>query len=394
MSLSVRTSAKAGNPLGGSEDWGDSPYGSLITLGPKTFKKKPVLVLAAEELAEAHMAMAMGGAEIMDMMPDPVAAPRPRQPSVILGLVPMGAEEPEEDRAAFAVPAEDLADDWVPLPDYDEPEEPEADIQTWIAEDEPDDWEEVSCQPVGEAGDSGAEDAFDAPGLGRLPAAAAFGDAAPQVAPEPQVPSIEEQLERMRERLAKRAAATSATDGEVPASPAEDKPMPTIERLEIDDWSNSASLKGFIPPQEEDLAPLPPPVSPPAPPIASEPQMWLEPEPEPSPEPQPAPMFAAPESEPESEPELPPLPASVAWVDDLPVDDLQVDEPYEPELAAVVDEEQAALDTWAEHVTPVAPPPRRHAGIRARLSHDWQVLEDEAAPSLLARLWGWLRGLF
>jgi hypothetical protein len=81
-------------------------------------------------------------------------------------------------------------------------------------------------------------------------------------------------------------------------------------------------------------------------------------------------------------------------VDDLPLDDFSAEEPYEPALAAVVDDEQAALDTWAEHVAPVAPPPRRHAGIRARLSHDWQALEDEAAPSLLARLWGWLRGLF
>jgi hypothetical protein len=41
----------------------------------------------------------------------------------------------------------------------------------------------------------------------------------------------------------------------------------------------------------------------------------------------------------------------------------------------------------------VALPPRRHAGIRARLSHEWQALEDEAAPSLLARLWGWLSSL-
>lgn len=370
MALSVRSSARAGNPLGGGEDWGDSPYGSLITLGPKTFKKKPVLVLAADELAEAHLAMAMGGAEIMEMMPDPIAAPRPRQPSVVLGLVPMGADEPIAPPAAYVSPpaATDFDDDddvvWEPLPDYDEPEPEEAEIQVWTPEEEP---EDLTQDPFI------AEEAWD-----ELPPEESMF-----AAPEPQVPSIEEQLERMRERLAKRAAATpAAAPAHQPAPPAgaEDH-IPTIERLEIDDWSGSDSLKGFIPAQEQDLAPAPLPVATALIPAVPAP---VRAEPAPPPEPAPAPVVAQPEPE--------PVQTAPVAIEAEPVDEL-----YEPELVAVLpDDDLSPLDAWAEHVVPVAPPARRYGGIRARLSdsEDWHGVADEPAPSLLARLWGWLRGRF
>jgi hypothetical protein len=367
MSLSVRSSARAGNPLGGGEDWGDSPYGSLITLGPKTFKKKPVLVLAAEELAEAHLAMAMGGAEIMELMPDPVEAPRPRQTAVILGLVPMGADAPIAPPVAYVPPpvATDFDDEddvvWEPLPDYDEPETEEAEVQTWMPEDEPD---ELVQDP------SLAAEDWD-----ELPTQEAMF-----AAPEPQVPSIEEQLERMRDRLARRAAATAAPDpAPQPAPPAAaEERIPTIERLEIDDWSSSASLKGFNPPQEQDLPPAPLPVAASAAVPAAPPSVRAEPVTPPSP------VVAQPE----------PTPVMSVPVVTAPE---PVDEPYEPELPSVLpDDDLSALDAWAEHLEPVAPPARRYGGIRARLSdsEDWQGAADEPAPSLLARLWGWLRGRF
>lgn len=369
MSLSVRSSARAGIPLGGGEDWGDSLYGSLITLGPKTFKKKPVLVLAAEELAEAHLAMAMGGAEIMEMQPDPVEAPRPRQSAVILGLVPMGADESFAPPVPFVPPApvdgfEDDEPVWEPLPDYDEPEPEEADIQTWVPEEEPEDLEEDPSDAEEAAGDHPVQQAMF-------------------TSPEPQVPSIEEQLDRMRERLAKRAAAIAAAAPDpAPVPLPVEPPRPTtIERLEIDDWSGRDSLKGFIPPQEQDLAP---------PPAASEP-VRVEPAPAAAAQvrsepPAPPPVVARPAVE--CAPEPTPAPEPVAIVAE-PLDLA----PFEPEPAPLLDlDDDAALDSWAEHLAPVAPPPRRHAGIRARLSDEWEGVETEEAPSLLARLWAWLRG--
>lgn len=404
MSLSVRTSAMAGAPLGGGADWGDSPYGSLMGLGPRKLKKKPVLVLADEELAQAHLAMAMGGAEIMEMQPDPVAAPRPRQPAVMLGLVPMGVDDTDEGRAAWTPPAPVLRDEfadedeapWQPLPEFDEPEPEEAEVQVWEPEPEPETWDEAVPLP--------ADDYAEPPAT--EPVASDFQPEGFAPVPEPAVPSIEDQLERMRERLAKRAAAAAAaaTAPVVPAAtalaPAE-RPLSTIERLELDDWSGSASLRGFIPPQEQDLhrAPVPEPAPPatvrpaPAPPPPAAPPVFnAAPEPvraEPVP---PAPVRQDPVMSKPVQRVAPPVPVIA--------EPLTVEDAYEPDLAAILPEDDHAalndpLGAWAEHVTPVAPP-RRHAGIRARLSDGdaWQGEAEEPRPSLLARLWGWLRGRF
>lgn len=393
----------AGAPPGAGEDWGDSPYGSLISVGPRKFKKKPVLVLADEELAQAHLAMAMGGAEIMEMQPDPVAAPRPRQPSVMLGLVPMGVDDSAESRARYIPPAaavSDQVDDgdeaaWQPLPEFDEPEPEEADVQVWVPEPEPEHEPEACDEP--------AAAAEEEPVLPPAPAVDAFVPAA-----APQVPSIEDQLERMRERLAKRAAAAAAAaPAPAPAAVAPPSPppavpevavrsLPTIERLELDDWSGSASLKGFIPPQEHDLhrAPAPTaPVSPvrPAPqPPAAQPVFTSPPEPIRAEPVSPASVRHDPVMPEPARHVAPPAPV----IAEQPI---AAEDAYEPDLAAVLPEDdQAALDAWSEHLAPVAPPPRRHAGIRARLSDgdDWHAEGEEPAPSLLGRLWGWLRARF
>lgn len=367
MSLSAHSPSLAGGlpPVGAS--WGNSPYGSLVTLGPRTFKKKPVLVLDAEELAQAHLAIAMGGAEIMETAPDPVEAPRPRAPAMLLGLAPMGAEEADEDLAAYpaAALAAAAADDW------DEPAEEEAEVQTWTPEDEPED------ELAEELADWG-ENTFAEPEA--EPEAVIAPTFAEPTLDEPVVPTIEEQIERMRQRLAKRSATGAQTAPSLSAilaaaspRPSEVSRVPTIERIEIDDWSQRESLKGFIPPQESDLAPQAPP---PAPPPPAEPP------------PATVPQLVAPMPEPEPVPE--PIPEPVAEPEPEPVDDLL-------DLGESMVADETALDAWQEHVVPLAPTaPRRASPIRARLrdSADWTGAADEVPPSLLARLVAWLRGLF
>lgn len=120
----------------------DMAYASLLGGGPRVLKKKPVLVLDPDELAKAHLAIAMGGAQIMEAADDPVAVARPRTPAIMLGLAPVGAPddwdpgfaalvEPEEDSHEEGLEAGDEAEDeatadpalWEGLGDEDEPEE-------------------------------------------------------------------------------------------------------------------------------------------------------------------------------------------------------------------------------------------------------------------------------
>lgn len=382
MSLSALTSSRAGGPPPVGGDWGDSPYGSLVTLGPRTFKKKPVLMLDPEELAKAHLAIAMGGAEIMETMPDPVEAPRPRQPAMLLGLAPMGAEEADEDLSAY--PAEAAAADVAVEEEWDEPAEEEADVQVWVPEDEPEeDFADEFLPLAGQAEDEGlAEpDAF-APLMPLTPAAMA----------EPDFPSIEEQMERMRERLARCAVAnpTPPVAPEPPAAPAAaEARVPTLERIEIDDWSQRPSLKGFIPPKESDVVPpAEAPTEPPAPVVAA-------PEPVRLPEPPVVPPIAPPaEFAPADPPRAEPVPIEPVAAEPVYDEPQWQDEPAELfDLGADMVAEETALDAWHEHVEPIA---RKSSPIRARLrdSLAQQDMADETGPSLLARLWGWLRGRF
>ncbi|WP_343808186.1 hypothetical protein [Alteraurantiacibacter aestuarii] len=68
----------------------DDGFGSLITLGPRKFKKKPVLTLDPEELEKAHLQFQLDGAQIMGE-----DAPLERAPVPVLGLAPIDAEEAE-----------------------------------------------------------------------------------------------------------------------------------------------------------------------------------------------------------------------------------------------------------------------------------------------------------
>ncbi|MES2699848.1 MAG: hypothetical protein V4647_09585 [Pseudomonadota bacterium] len=397
MSLSALTSSRAGGPPPVGGDWGDSPYGSLITLGPRTFKKKPVLMLDPDELAKAHLAIAMGGAEIMETMPDPVEAPRPRQPAMLLGLAPMGAEEADEDLSAY--PAEAAAADVAVEEEWDEPAEEEADEQVWVPEDEPEDGPEEDFaeefMPLA-AEDEGLPEDEDPAGP------EALAPMAPASLAEPALPSIEEQMERMRERLARRAAAVPAPTltsiptsipapipaiaPEVPAVPAVvEARVPTIQRIEIDDWSQRESLQGFIPPQERDVAPNAEPDAEPPARVAAAPEPVHLPESSVLP-----PVAFAPAEPPRTEP-TPLEPMAGAPVFDEPQGQ---DEPADLlDLGADLMAEEAALNAWQDPVVPVT---RRSSPIRERLrdSLAQQEAAAEAGPSLLARLWGWLRGRF
>ena len=75
------------------KDPADGPaYGSLEGLGgPRKFKKKPVLVLDPEELAQAHALFQDASA---DMLGEEVE--RTPRPATVLGLAPMLDDEPEE----------------------------------------------------------------------------------------------------------------------------------------------------------------------------------------------------------------------------------------------------------------------------------------------------------
>ncbi|MCL6252008.1 hypothetical protein M3P36_13260 [Altererythrobacter sp. KTW20L] len=101
-----------------SGELADSPYGSLLGGGPRAPKKKrPVLMLAAEELEQAHQAIAMGGAQIMEAADDPVTEARPRMPSMLLGLAPLGADEDWEPPVAAPAAVEEAWDEPEPEPE-------------------------------------------------------------------------------------------------------------------------------------------------------------------------------------------------------------------------------------------------------------------------------------
>ncbi|WP_271077538.1 hypothetical protein [Aurantiacibacter sp. MUD61] len=75
------------------ENAGNGPaYGSLETLGARTKpKKKPVLVLDPDELAQAHAMFQDASAELIGE-----EAERPQRPATILGLAPMEDDDAEE----------------------------------------------------------------------------------------------------------------------------------------------------------------------------------------------------------------------------------------------------------------------------------------------------------
>lgn len=193
----------------------DEVYASLLGGAPRVLKKKPVLVLDADELAQAHLAIAMGGAQILEAADDPVAAIRPRTPSLLLGLAPVGA--PDDWDPGFATLSEP-DEDWEPLADSVEPDEAEE-----LAED---DWDQ------------------DLPDLALdLPA---------ELPAEPEYPSIEDQLARMR-HLTQRADVPVVE--EVVHFEPEPEPEPILVEPDPEPDVFTLSLAAVLPPEPEPQAP-------------------------------------------------------------------------------------------------------------------------------------------
>ncbi len=319
-----------------SGDLADSPYGSLLGGGPRVVKKKrPVLMLAAEELEQAHQAIAMGGAQIMDEADDPVAESRPRMPAMLLGLAPLGADEDWQPPVAAAF-NDPLDEDWAEAAALEGAPEPEPDPETA--------WEEAEDM---------AEDPAPLPTLPeavfQAPPAYSLDDSE---AWEASVPSIEEQLLRMRH----------------------------LTRPQV------------VPPVEQDIAPEP----------EALPELMPEPLPEPLPElaamPEPEPVAAI---EPLGEPEPDLASQFEEPVFDLPIAAVAPELEPEPEAESQPD---LFADDFADDgpdLSWMMPKERRqlqfsesdHSFLRARLVHA-DSAEPTAPPSLWDRLRDWVARLF
>jgi len=294
-----------------SGDMADSPYGSLLGGGPRPVKKKrPVLVLAVDELEQAHQAIAMGGAQIMESADDPVAEARPRMPAMLLGLAPLGADE-----------------DWEPpvSAPYNDPLDQ--------------DWPAVADEEVFDEIEDEAEEPVEIPAPAmRMP------DPVPPVTPacslddseawEAPVPSIAEQLQRMRYLTRPQALPPVVEEDEAPPLPAlEPEPAAAVER------------------QSEPFAEIPLP-------------------PEPTPE--------------EPAPQEPVFDLPLAAVVPEPVEpEPQPDEFHDgPDLSWMMPKERRQFQ-FADSETD-------HSHLRARLVQSAPDIEPEIGPSLWDRFRDWL----
>lgn len=422
MSLSASPFPSSG-PLTGDApgaEWSDSLYGSLAVLGPRKMKKKPVLVLDEQELAKAHMAIAMGGAEIMESA-DMVPAPRTPQPAIMLGLAPMGRDEPEDDpqlypQHAFA-PQDAEEPGFAETPEDEADAGPETPASTFTPADSAED--EESLEELDEAPaplPSYSLDHLLGAARGRplvdLPGETDDDD------DEDAVPSIAEQLQRMRERTSRAVmphitappiAPVASAPPPAPAEPAPpvqepapamdarepvvEIPDPNVERLEIDDWSQINPRRAILPPLDS-AAPAPPPV-------AEEGEPTVPPEPaHVGMSPSATPPAAAPASLPLNQEDR----LEDEW-DMYQQDTAEWSEhpapaaPAEPALVAAMarrtspvltaDALSSDLDSLAQ---PLADQPSPSA-LRARIREKQADQRQGTSPSLLARLVRWLQGL-
>ena len=362
-------------------------YGSLMGMGASRKKKKPVLVLDADEIAKAHLEMAAGGAQIMEEAADPDYVERPRAPSSLLGLAPMDADDAEAEDASAYPPIPDASswedEDEAPLPQIPE---------DFTYEGEPDEEPE---EP---------EQAYNLDHLLR-PSSAEREEQDEER--ESVIPSIEEQLKRMRalptalseEEAAAQQPFVQEPPADEPATPQRAGPMERLHQMGFgadgfgltsggdagpeDDWAASdwddAEPASEEPAAEEELANEEPLdltgndfADETLEPEAEEDEPFdLEIEAEPV-------VEAAPEPEPEPEPvfELQDHVEAVHHFDDA--DD-------GPDFSWMEPEERRQL-----HIAS-----GEHSSLRARLVQAEEGEGEEAQqPSLLQRFMNWVAGLF
>jgi hypothetical protein len=459
MSLHSHQFSALGDTGSGDDGFGDdgdaSLYGSLSTLGPRKMKKKPVLMLDEQELAKAHMAIAMGGAEIMD-----TPAPRAVQPAMLLGLAPMGQDDADEDPGLYP----DLA-----FAQDDEPAAEQTDTEEYgvDAEDEAEDAAYATLSPFAIADDEDEEEEGTVEGaavdmapppsynfdhlLGgnrRKPSVGLNGEMDDED-DEDSIPSIADQLRALRERTTRQPQPPEATQPvpaaqqasaptpdriaeprpapAAPVAPAPEvvarqtdapvststqndaaEPMPAkvrpiIERLEIDDWSPITPMRTAV--DQDDAQPeAVTPQAVPQPPVTQS-------SPEPADRAADANPVAAEPLQLAVEQPTPEPPAPVAVVpSDLSThsdrddewDDAEWDEAVWPDEPTPEPAAATLLDP--NHIPRPEPVGGRDgagwsldhrpppSAMRARIRETQDM--NVAAPGLLARFTRWLRGLF
>ena len=344
-------------------------FGSLMAMGGPRKKKKPVLVLADDELQKAHAAIAMGGAQIMEEALVGEEDTAHRQPASLLGLAPMAADDcAREDKASYP-----------PIPDASTWQDAEEDMPGTPELVTPDagELEPVEEEPAWEEEEEIPDQASNLEHLLR-PASAA-----PAKAPENDesvIPSIEEQLKRMRalpnaqdvQKTADQLADQSiAPEPAVPEIAAQVEPAETPQE-KPEEASKPATMRRAGPMERLDEFPLgakgfsfseqpnagepvkAPPIAAPSPAIAAEEPLELE-------------MFAEPAAPPESS--------------DIDFGDAEEDG---PDLS------------WME---PEAPREMHIAGgehskLRAQLVHEEEELEEALlVPSIWQRIRNWFASL-
>ncbi|TIX49530.1 hypothetical protein [Alteraurantiacibacter aquimixticola] len=211
----------------------EDAYGSLSSLGGARKKKKMVLVVDQDELDQAHAAMATGGAQIMEAAGDPAAEERIRQPSAMLGLAPMDADHVEEDLSVYPV-----------LPTEEEiaaatDEEPIAPESLESAEDEiAEDFAAEDFAAEDFAAEAEEEVLPEASfNLDRLLRPSSQEELADDEDPEASVPSIEEQLQRMRKLPDAEEAAAAEPEAFEPADDHLADDFSADEYTAVDDYA-------------------------------------------------------------------------------------------------------------------------------------------------------------
>lgn len=375
----------------------EEAFGSLISLGPRKLKKKPVLVLAAEELEEAHRQFDLDGAHIMgeDASPDvsPLSeAPEPTpRPAITLGLAPIDSDDPELGEDEFD------ESDLPPLPDTftdpdillglgeedaqeEEPAQPARKrvgidmvalrLAANMADPEDEYGDEAAAETMPETMPETAEDAAPSPTFEATTASdeplEAQSDEAPEDLPleelahenlfeEPEPAIVEQELPAPAPLADRKTTIEAASESwDLPFLTQPKNPEPAAE--EVDEPTVPAPAEDTPVAEEQD----------PAHEVTSEHEAEPEPEAEWVPEPQ-----AAPEAEPEPEPE----------------DELLLSEPYE---------------TWDPNFLPepetitISAMQANPSHIRARLIHEDAELEEGFSSdiSLFTRLWRWLAARF
>ncbi len=289
------------------EDCDESAFASLECFKSRKGKKKPVLTVDPDELAKEYEQFQMGAAKLVEG-----EEPVQHKQVDFLGLNPMGADDEAEGEGLDGEEALSDAAEAAPRParqpirfedvDVDLPAEPEPEPEV-----EEEDWNEAEAAEIqGQPDFSGMEEPEE-PQPAEPPRSMdhLLHGEDEEDEPESVIPSIMEQLKKMRALPKPLDADALAQEDEQPGEPVdigpvdmdpidmdpvdvgEDATATPSETPGDDDWDDwePAAPEHPVPEEAapEDIAPEPEPDSEPDPVAESEPEPAPEPEPEPEP---------------------------------------------------------------------------------------------------------------